>query len=71
MRLAVGGEDDCRLVPQSSQLDRQGPADVGQAAGLGKRHRFAGGQQDIQGRFPLRVALLPILGRLKRQTPRK
>ena len=51
-RLPVGGQNNRRLMPQSSQLDRQRPADVGQPAGLRKRNRFARSQQDVHGRFP-------------------
>ena len=50
--LPVGGQDHRRLMAEPGQLDRQRPADVGQSARLGKRHRFARSQQDVHGRFP-------------------
>ena len=50
--VAIGGEDDGGLVAQAGQLDRQGAADVGQPAGLGKGNGFAGGQEDIHAAAP-------------------
>ena len=61
--LAVGGQDHRRLMAQPGQLDRQRPADVGQSAGLGKRHRFARGQQDVHG-DSLRSTYVWVVGQL-------
>ena len=49
--LAIGGQNHRHLVSQPGQLDRQCAADVGQSARLGKRHRFAGGQQNIHATY--------------------
>ena len=45
--LAIGRQDDGRLVAEPGQLDGQGAGDVGQPAGLRKRNCFTGGQEDI------------------------
>ncbi len=46
-------------MPKPRQFDRQRAADVGQSARLGKRHRFASGQQDIH-EYALRRGILLI-----------
>ena len=50
-------------MAEPGQFDRQCAADVGQSAGLGKRHRFARGQQDVHAQVSL-LALGHGLGSL-------
>jgi len=45
--LAVAGHDHGRPVAQAGELDRERPADVGQPARLGERHRLTGGHKDL------------------------
>ncbi len=58
--LAVGGQDDGRLMPQPLHFDRQCAADIGQSARLGKGNRLTRGQQDIHSVHPVILRWEPV-----------
>ena len=50
-RLPIGRHDQRRFVPERATRQGQRPANIGQAAGLGKGDRFARGDQDVHWGF--------------------